>query len=140
MRLIVTVHTDRIRAMGTDPSGAVTRFWLKMLADLDRRAKLKLSNDMVHVRTGNLRSSQQQPFIAYDATGLTGIAQNVASYAAAVHNGTRPHEIRPVRAKVLRFPGRDGAPVFRPVVHHPGTQPRPWLRDALRETIEANAR
>lgn len=36
--------------------------------------------------------------------------------------GTRPHEIRPVRARFLRFMGRDGSIVFARRVMHPGTK------------------
>lgn len=138
--LLVTVHRDQLVALGKHPDGAITRFWLRLLADVDARAKRKLSNDYLHVRTGNLRSSQQTPFITYDGDTIIGVAQNVATYAAALHNGSRPHEIRPRRVKMLRFPGRDGAPTFRSLVHHPGTKAKPWLRDALNETIEAHAR
>lgn len=36
--------------------------------------------------------------------------------------GTRPHEIRPVRARFLRFTARDGTLVFTKLVRHPGTK------------------
>jgi hypothetical protein len=36
--------------------------------------------------------------------------------------GTRPHEIRPVRAKMLRFVASDGVLVFARRVRHPGTK------------------
>jgi hypothetical protein len=36
--------------------------------------------------------------------------------------GTRPHEIRPVRARFLRFIASDGALVFARRVMHPGTR------------------
>lgn len=36
--------------------------------------------------------------------------------------GTRPHEIRPVRARVLKFVARDGATVITKRVMHPGTR------------------
>lgn len=53
-------------------------------------------------------------------------------YAAMVHDGTRPHEIRPRQAQVLRF--RVGSRwVYARVVHHPGTRARPFLDRALRE-------
>jgi hypothetical protein len=49
-----------------------------------------------------------------------------------VHDGTRPHIIRPKRAQALRF-RIGGRVVFAKVVHHPGTRPRPFLDKALRE-------
>lgn len=54
------------------------------------------------------------------------------SYAPMVHDGTRPHTIRPKTAKALRF-RIGGRVVYARVVHHPGTKPRPFLDDALRE-------
>lgn len=36
--------------------------------------------------------------------------------------GTKPHEIRPVKAKFLRFTARDGSLVFARRVWHPGTK------------------
>lgn len=49
-----------------------------------------------------------------------------------VNDGTRPHIIRPRRARALRFTV-NGRVVFARVVNHPGTKPRPFLDRALRE-------
>lgn len=51
-----------------------------------------------------------------------------------VHDGTRPHTIRPRNAQVLRFVV-DGRVVFARVVHHPGTRARPFIQRAVEETI-----
>ena len=48
-----------------------------------------------------------------------------------VHNGTRPHVIRPRYRKVLKFSVK-GRTVFARVVMHPGTKPNPFLTKALR--------
>lgn len=53
-------------------------------------------------------------------------------YAVYVEYGTAPHEIRPVMASVLKFEV-EGKMVFTPIVHHPGTKPKPFVR----ETAEA---
>lgn len=53
-------------------------------------------------------------------------------YAVMVHDGTRPHVIRPVRKQALKFT-IGGQVVFAKVVHHPGTRARPFLDRALRE-------
>lgn len=54
-------------------------------------------------------------------------------YAQMVHDGTRPHIIRPRRpGGVLRFQV-GGQVVYARVVHHPGTRARPFLDRALRE-------
>jgi len=53
-------------------------------------------------------------------------------YARMVHDGTRPHVIRPKTANVLRF-RVGGRWVYAKVVHHPGTKARPFLDRAVRE-------
>jgi hypothetical protein len=51
-----------------------------------------------------------------------------------VIGGTRPHVIRPVRARALRF-DVGGRTVYAKVVMHPGTQPNNFLRDGLRAAL-----
>lgn len=65
-----------------------------------------------------------------------------ASYAAAVHQGSRPHEIKPKRATLLRFAVAErkstGEPglVFAKRVQHPGhPQGNPFLLRALRQAL-----
>lgn len=53
-------------------------------------------------------------------------------YAQMVHDGTRPHIIRPRQAQALRF-RIGGRIVYAKVVHHPGTRARPFLDRAVRE-------
>lgn len=59
------------------------------------------------------------------------VGSNV-EYAQMVHDGTRPHIIRPRNARALRFVV-GGQVVYARVVHHPGTRARPFLDRALRE-------
>lgn len=76
-------------------------------------------------RTGRLALST-----FYTITGGPG-AQELAIFQPAqteegefygkwVRDGTPPHEIRPVKAKALRFQSAEGNVVFAMVVHHPG--------------------
>ena len=52
-------------------------------------------------------------------------------YAYFVEYGTRPHIIRPRKAKVLRWFDRwTGKPIFARYVRHPGTRRQPFLRPA----------
>jgi len=59
----------------------------------------------------------------------------LASYAVFVEEGTRPHEIRPIRAGVLCFESANGDLVFTQLVHHPGTKANPFMRRAADETV-----
>lgn len=85
------------------------------------------------VRTGNLARSIEADPIRFAGpfridTGVTAHA----NYAAAVHEGTRPHVIRPRVARALKFQV-DGRTVFAKSVNHPGTRARPFLRNAADE-------
>lgn len=53
------------------------------------------------------------------------------SYARFENDGTRPHLIRAINKKVLRFPGSGGQLVFVKQVHHPGTTGSQFLTLAL---------
>ncbi|MET7981698.1 MULTISPECIES: hypothetical protein [unclassified Streptomyces] len=63
--------------------------------------------------------------------GLTGVVSCNHPAVFYVLEGTRPHIIRPRRAKALHF-YVEGAEVFSKLVRHPGTKPNPFLQRALR--------
>lgn len=93
-------------------------------------------------KTGKLRSA-----FVYRIDGLRGtfyVDPSQAPYAIFVHEGTKPHDIYPVRAMALAFPwvtrgyvasksGRmrytvnDRGMVFFKHVHHPGTAAHPFM-------------
>jgi hypothetical protein len=54
------------------------------------------------------------------------------TYHGAPEKATRPHVVRPVRAKPLPFPVAGGRVVYAKVVHHPGAKVRNILRDGVR--------
>ena len=85
------------------------------------------------------RAPWRSGFLAMSVTkkveGNTAQVTPAAPYAPFVSLGTRPHEIRPRNAKALAFPGGQlGGVVFAAVVHHPGTQPNPYLHLAAEDT------
>lgn len=73
------------------------------------------------------------------------------TYAEAVHEGTKPHEIQPKSKKALAFDWpaapaelkegkKKGAKFVYRKVKHPGTKPQPFLKQAVakvRQTIPA---
>lgn len=85
------------------------------------------------VDTGRLRSSiriESRRLLSLRSVYTIG---SDVSYAPMVHDGTRPHQIRPKRPDgVLRF-RVGGRIVYAKVVNHPGTRARPFLDDALRQ-------
>lgn len=96
------------------------------------RAVFNRANILTPVDTGNLRAHNQMLPTRRTATKVVSGVENRASYAAAVHDGARPHTIRPKRKKALRF-RVGGKTVIVRSVHHPGNRARPWLTRALRE-------
>lgn len=82
------------------------------------------------VDTGQLRASHQAGNITIKGNTISGEVVAEQDYSEAVHDGTRPHVIRPRRAKALTWMGPQGR-VFARSVNHPGTKARPWLFNAL---------
>jgi hypothetical protein len=74
-------------------------------------------------KTGNLRRSHKKIDPNADATEAG--AEATADYAAAVHDGARPHTIPNAFGR--------GKPV-----EHPGNEPNPWLRRSVDELASEN--
>ncbi|MGW5147528.1 HK97 gp10 family phage protein [Rhodococcus koreensis] len=85
------------------------------------------------VNTGNLRRGIGMDLAASGLTLTMGIFSK-AKYTSFVHDGTRPHLIFPRSARVLRFQ-TGGRTVFAAYVKHPGTAPRPFIRQAIEDEI-----
>jgi hypothetical protein len=67
---------------------------------------------------------------------LEGRVIAIPKHAIYVHQGTAAHTIVPVRASVLSFYWhRKGRVVALPAVRHPGTDPQPFLADALKKAM-----
>lgn len=82
------------------------------------------------VKSGRLKGSIRiQPMAGGPAGFYVRVGTDV-EYAAAVHNGTKPHVITPTNANVLHFQ-IGGEDVYAMSVHHPGTRGQPFLTDAL---------
>lgn len=86
------------------------------------------------VDTGRLRASGKIKYTGFFTFRPKAVVSFDVEYAQMVHDGTRPHIIRPRTAKALRFV-IGGQVVYARVVHHPGTRARPFLDRALREVV-----
>lgn len=96
-----------------------------------RRAQAR-ARILAPVDTGRLRSDIRFE-ITNRALGVTGRLFCTVSYADAVHDGTRPHVIRPRRPDgVLRF-RVGGQVVYARFVNHPGMRGRPFLSMAMHQ-------
>lgn len=105
------------------------RIGTRRMRSLQRRIANQARAD-VPVRTGHLgRSVKEGEVRVVGPRTVHGAVLDTADYALYVHEGTRPHLIRPRRAKALRFE-IGGRTVFARLVRHPGTRARPFLRNA----------
>lgn len=77
-------------------------------------------------RTGKLQKGTTYKVLR-NANGRVIRLKSSESYAASIDSGAKPHVIRPRRANVLRFVGRDGHLVFTRRVNHPGNKPYKFL-------------
>lgn len=123
--------------------GALAAQVRPILTDRARDLTRKIATEARHrvpVRTGNLgRSIREDPITFAGPFRVdTGVTAH-ADYAAAVELGTRPHVIRARNADALHFQmgGRD---IFAREVHHPGTRPRPFLRNAAEQVVGEETR
>lgn len=94
-------------------------------ATLDFELQALFRRLQVHRRSGQTIRDQRGR-IMRTAAGRIIRLENDAKQARFLEKGTRPHIIRARRSKArrskaLRFIGRNGAPVFRRWVLHPGT-------------------
>lgn len=108
-------------------------------ASLTRQIATQAKQD-APVRTGHLgRSIREDPQRMLGPFHVTGGVTAHAKYAAAVHQGSRPHLIRPRRAKALHF-FVGGREVFTKLVRHPGSRARPFLLNAAARVIARDPR
>lgn len=94
---------------------------------------LALAQQASPIDTGRLRGQHAATPIVKTRTSVAAGVENRADYAMYVHEGTRPHVIKPRRARVLAWfagGGTSGPLRFATRVNHPGTKARPWLATA----------
>jgi len=106
---------------------------LAISADMvEREAKL-----IAPRRTGALHDSIRAtpPTGSFASGTLESGVQADAPHASPVHDGSRPHVIRPIYGRALAFPV-GGQMVFARRVNHPGNAPQPFLDHALESRAE----
>lgn len=96
---------------------------------------------LVHRKTGFTART-----ISLNDVTATGFSTTAAGAAPFLEFGTRPHIIRPVKAKALRWAAAGGATLsgrpksgaavhFARVVHHPGTRPYPFMVPGITKAL-----
>ena len=117
-----------IELLGRLFSRVIERF-IERLADRTEEVMYEKAPE----RTGRLKKSIRK--IVKPNKAVIG---PTVPYAIYVEYGTRPHEIRPVRARALRFEV-EGRVVFAARVLHPGTRPQPFVRETAEQIREEAA-
>jgi len=111
-----------------DPSGAVGQY-------MKKRGKLVVmaAKRQVGVDTGRLRASIKMIHSRGGGGQFLKIGSN-NKIALLHHEGSRPHQIRPRNARMLRF-SAGGRMIYTHKVNHPGTRPNRYLSDNLRYVL-----
>lgn len=123
----------RLRGIYNRIPGVQRRAVNRARRDMDDLGRRIVANARrrVNVRSGALRDSIGYRIIdGGDQLRLRIFA--TAPHARWVHDGTRPHEIRPRHARALRF-RTGGRVVFAQRVWHPGTRGTKFLAKAVEE-------
>ena len=129
IRMLLAVK-DGVRAKLTETMSTVA-------TDMQRYVQAeKLSGNPIKRQTGVLRNSIFER-TAESATAVSAVTGTGVRYAKFLEEGTSPHVILPVRAKMLSFMA-GGTRVFARKVNHPGNRAFRFLRDSLQETAPAN--
>lgn len=129
----VTARIEINEAALERESGVILR---RFHRSLTRRIANQARAD-VPVRTGNLGRGIREMPQTYSPFHVGGGVEDSVDYAAAVHQGSRPHVIRARNVQYLHF-WWHGREVFRRSVFHPGVRARPFLRNAGKRTAAAD--
>ena len=122
MSVKVSVTSQGVEDLGIRLQNVTPRF-VQMVADC---CENKMKEFAPQGKTGGLKKSIRQRRLG----PLSFTVEAGAPCAVFVERGTRPHEIRPVRARALRFEVGGGV-VFARLVRHPGTKPQWFMRRAV---------
>jgi hypothetical protein len=121
-----SLDRSRIERMLRLPGGLVYRNMERRVRRVEAEAIRRAPGSMGHTIRAQIRRGPGGDF-----QGVINVRHPAALY---VIGGTRPHVIRPVRARALRFT-IGGQVVYAKAVMHPGTKPNDFLRQALRAAL-----
>jgi hypothetical protein len=118
----VTINRNALERMLRLPGGLVYESMRRRLNRAEAVARVTAPGSM----SEHISSS-------IDGRGRNIIGRLESTHPATIYviKGTRPHIIRPVRAKALRFMV-GGRVVYARIVRHPGNAPNDFLTRALR--------
>lgn len=125
MSVTVTIDATLLERALRRPGGVGERLLLRRAERVAQRAR--------ELAPGTMKD--------HITTHVEGSGRGLAAYVVSEHPatqyviyGTRPHIIRPRRARALRFEV-GGRVVYAAYAQHPGTRPNDFLGHALREVL-----
>ncbi|MDX2759134.1 hypothetical protein PV729_45170 [Streptomyces europaeiscabiei] len=121
-----SLDRTRIERMLRLPGGMVYR-------NMERRVR-RVEAEAIRGAPGSMKQRIRVQIQRAPGGEFRGVVKVEHPAAIFVVNGTRPHLIRPVRARVLRFTV-GGQVVHARLVRHPGNKPNDFLRKALRAAL-----
>jgi hypothetical protein len=121
-----SLDRTRIQRMLRLPGGVVHR-------NMERRLR-RVEAEAIRGAPGSMKQRIRVQIQRAPGGEFRGVVKVEHPAAIFVVNGTRPHLIRPVRARVLRFTV-GGQVVYARLVRHPGNKPNDFLRKALRAAL-----
>lgn len=126
----------RLRAMGRAPEEMLREIGIRGVAEAKKTVPRKTGNLGRTIRLGTVSRTE----VSIRAGGALNVG-----YAAAVEFGSRPHVIRPKKARVLAWGGSrtlggrlsaGSRPTnFAMSVNHPGTKPQPFLLPGFEKAL-----
>lgn len=116
---------------GRNLDSVVKRVAFQALNDAAEGILIDIIDDTPRKTTTMARSQIVTP---HRARMTVSISANTP-YARSVHEGSKPHDIVPRKAKVLAFMS-NGEMVFRKRVRHPGTKGNPWMSRTVKMKLD----
>lgn len=117
---------SRVERMLRLPGGMVYR-------NMERRVR-RVEAEAVRRAPGSMGTGIRSQIQRGPGGDFRGVIRSTHPATIYVVSGTRPHIIRPVRAKALRFTV-GGQVVYAKIVHHPGTRANNFLAESLRAAL-----
>jgi hypothetical protein len=124
----VRIDASRLERMLRLPGGPGARLLRRRADRVAARARV------LGARHGSMGRFVQDPVVSGSGRGLTAVIECTHPATRFVLFGTRPHLIRPRRARALRFEV-EGQQVFAQLVRHPGTRADNFMEQALRDVL-----
>lgn len=116
------VAVDLSRLASADYQPLLKQIGAAVLKNIDSRTPYK---------TGQLVRGNSFEVMGNDAVAFS----NDVYYASYVHNGTKPHVIRPKNSPILVFEINGQTIITSKPVNHPGTKAQPFITQGIDDSI-----